>query len=140
MASMGPFSICCLMAQKSEKRGSPAHSWRGEHPCWAAAGPQVSRAQPPTAPAPPKGCCLLLWFASLLLLPSTLLLVFQLPPSEVRLSGLLCPHCPLPSALSCHCPAALLLLLLLTPSLVLCPIPLHQLSLQPHLETEVSPQ
>lgn len=32
MESMGPFSICCLMAQKREKSGSPAHSckkiWR----------------------------------------------------------------------------------------------------------------
>lgn len=28
MASIGPFSICCFMAQYSMKRGSPAHSWR----------------------------------------------------------------------------------------------------------------
>ncbi|TNN27721.1 hypothetical protein EYF80_062131 [Liparis tanakae] len=26
MASMGPFSICCLMAQYSMNKGSPAHS------------------------------------------------------------------------------------------------------------------
>lgn len=35
---MGPFSICCLIAQKREKSGSPAHSckedWRGGEEEW----------------------------------------------------------------------------------------------------------
>lgn len=59
MASMGPFSICCLMAQYSRKSGSPAHSYtQGQGHSWLPVWP-INQLYPPLdipplQPSPPK--------------------------------------------------------------------------------------
>lgn len=121
------------MAQNSEKRGSPAHSWAQEDHAGQmlghqAAGSSLQRPLLPQRAAVCSSASIFSWSHLLYSWAFSSLLQMYVSPGPFDRSVL--SHLPCPTLFS---------YLPLIPSQCLLPAPLHPLSLQPHLEPEVSP-